>query len=457
MNPDRRAEGPIPVKLAVSDEAEFTHDGYIDFADNRLDAQSGTLLLRAVMPNPNGYLTPGLFGRVQVDIGRPYEALLVPDVAIQSDQTRKVVMTVDAENTVVPKPVELGDMHGRLAGDPERPDRRRQGRRQRPDARPARSEGRAAGRGPDQTGGRRFTGQDAALPTSSPQDRPHIGLSAHIGEVRSHHGLRTFLRRSADLRFRDFDRPDDRRRRCAAVAADRPIPGNRPADDRRRGYISGRQCRNDRRDGRCSDRTGDQRRRGHDLHDVAGDRRRRAVDHRHLRAGNRSRQCAGAGAEPGGPGRAASARRSAPQRGGRQQAVERLPDARQPDLARRFARCDLPVELRHGQSGRCPEADQRGGRHPDLRRTRTVAPRLARSQPARGVQPGCRRRDRGDCGPERAGAGWSAWPASGACGDHQADYRHHPGPLPDGGAVPRRHRPGDAGWTAPAPPRHRPR
>jgi len=113
-NPDRRIEGPIPVKLAISDEGEFIRDGYINFADNRLDAQSGTLLLRAVLPNPDGYLTPGLFGRVQVAIGRSYEALLVPDVAIQSDQTRKVVMTVDAGNTVVPKPVELGEMHGAL-------------------------------------------------------------------------------------------------------------------------------------------------------------------------------------------------------------------------------------------------------------------------------------------------------------------------------------------------------
>jgi RND family efflux transporter MFP subunit len=113
-NPNRRIEGPIPVKLAISDEGEFIRDGYINFADNRLDAQSGTLLLRAVLPNPDGYLTPGLFGRVQVAIGRPYEALLVPDAAVQSDQTRKVVMTVDAGNTVVPKPVELGEMHGAL-------------------------------------------------------------------------------------------------------------------------------------------------------------------------------------------------------------------------------------------------------------------------------------------------------------------------------------------------------
>jgi RND family efflux transporter MFP subunit len=113
-DPERKTNEPIPVKLAVSDEADFTRDGYIDFADNKIDPQSGSLLLRAVLPNDDRFLTPGLFGRIQVEIGRPYEALLVPDVAIQSDQTRKVVMTVNAENVVVPKPVEPGDMRGTL-------------------------------------------------------------------------------------------------------------------------------------------------------------------------------------------------------------------------------------------------------------------------------------------------------------------------------------------------------
>lgn len=114
FDPERKTNEPIPVKLAVSDEADFTRDGYIDFADNKIDPQSGSLLLRAVLPNDDRFLTPGLFGRIQVEIGRPYEALLVPDVAIQSDQTRKVVMTVNTENVVVPKPVELGDMRGTL-------------------------------------------------------------------------------------------------------------------------------------------------------------------------------------------------------------------------------------------------------------------------------------------------------------------------------------------------------
>jgi RND family efflux transporter MFP subunit len=105
---------PVPVTLALSDEREFTRPGVIDFADNRLDAQSGTLQLRAVVPNPSGLITPGLFGRVRLEASPPYEALLVPDVAILADQTRKVVMTVDAEGTVVPKLVEPGQLQGHL-------------------------------------------------------------------------------------------------------------------------------------------------------------------------------------------------------------------------------------------------------------------------------------------------------------------------------------------------------
>ena len=105
---------PIPVKLALSDEAGFMHDGAIDFADIRLDPQSGTLQLRAVVPNADGQITPGLFGRVRMAVSAPYEALLVPDVAILSDQTRKIVMTVNAEDGVVPKVVELGPLEGHL-------------------------------------------------------------------------------------------------------------------------------------------------------------------------------------------------------------------------------------------------------------------------------------------------------------------------------------------------------
>src|SRR5215470_3652476 len=87
-----------PVKLKLLDENTFAHDGRMDFVDNAISQTSGTIRGRAVFPNPNGLFTPGMFGRVQVPGSPPYEALLVPDVAIGTEQTRKFVMVVDGEN-----------------------------------------------------------------------------------------------------------------------------------------------------------------------------------------------------------------------------------------------------------------------------------------------------------------------------------------------------------------------
>ena len=106
--------GGTPVEIALPNSTEFTVQGRIDFADNQLDAQTGTLRLRATVPNEKGYLTSGVFGRVRVQSSPKYEALLVPDEAIMSDQTRKVVMTVGADDKVMPKVVELGQTVGGL-------------------------------------------------------------------------------------------------------------------------------------------------------------------------------------------------------------------------------------------------------------------------------------------------------------------------------------------------------
>jgi RND family efflux transporter MFP subunit len=103
-----------PVKLKLLDEQDFTHDGKIDFVDNVIDQSSGTIRGRAVVPNPTGLFTPGMFARIQVPASRQYEALLVPDAAIGSEQIRKFVYVVDGENTVRQKFVQLGALHGNL-------------------------------------------------------------------------------------------------------------------------------------------------------------------------------------------------------------------------------------------------------------------------------------------------------------------------------------------------------
>lgn len=105
---------PAAVDVRLADEVEWSHAGQINFVDNRLDDASGTIRVRATVANPDDILVSGLFGEVRVPVRGPYAALLVPDEAIVTDQTRKTVLVVAADNTVVQKPVELGGMDGGL-------------------------------------------------------------------------------------------------------------------------------------------------------------------------------------------------------------------------------------------------------------------------------------------------------------------------------------------------------
>jgi RND family efflux transporter MFP subunit len=98
----------MPVKLKLLDEQTFAHDGHMDFIDNAISQTSGTIRGRAVFANPTALFTPGMFGRIQVPGSPPYEPLLVPDVAIGTEQTRKYVLVVDGENTARQKYVTLG-------------------------------------------------------------------------------------------------------------------------------------------------------------------------------------------------------------------------------------------------------------------------------------------------------------------------------------------------------------
>ncbi|MBV9559709.1 MAG: efflux RND transporter periplasmic adaptor subunit [Bradyrhizobium sp.] len=104
----------IPVKLKLLDENGFEHDGRMDFVDNAISQTSGTIRGRAVFANPSGLFTPGMFGRIQVPGSPPYQALLVPDVAIGTEQTRKFVMVVDGDNTARQNYVTIGPTIGGL-------------------------------------------------------------------------------------------------------------------------------------------------------------------------------------------------------------------------------------------------------------------------------------------------------------------------------------------------------
>jgi RND family efflux transporter MFP subunit len=110
-----RGRGPgVDVALKLIDDKDFAHQGHMDFVDNVIDPSTGTIRGRALFANPNGIFTPGMFARIRVPASPPYQALLVPDAAIGTEQARKYVLTVNADNTVVPKYVTLGQV---LPGD----------------------------------------------------------------------------------------------------------------------------------------------------------------------------------------------------------------------------------------------------------------------------------------------------------------------------------------------------
>jgi multidrug efflux system membrane fusion protein len=102
-------EAPNRVQVRLADEKDWDHSGVMNFVDNEIAGRSGTIRGRAVLENKDGFLTPGVFGRARL-YGGNIDALLIPDEAIISDQSRKIVFTVDAGNKIVPKPVTLGPL-----------------------------------------------------------------------------------------------------------------------------------------------------------------------------------------------------------------------------------------------------------------------------------------------------------------------------------------------------------
>jgi multidrug efflux system membrane fusion protein len=103
----RDVQNPVSVRLA--DETEYRHYGRMNFVDNVINTKTGTIRGRAVFDNKDGLLTPGFFGRLRL-FGGEREAMLLPDSAIVSDQSRKIVFVVASDGMVSSKQVELGPM-----------------------------------------------------------------------------------------------------------------------------------------------------------------------------------------------------------------------------------------------------------------------------------------------------------------------------------------------------------
>ncbi len=104
----RGDEGKIPVELGLADETGYPHKGFVESLDNRVDPQSGSILLRTVFPNPDGRLLPGLFARLRLPGSEKHPVLLIQETAIGTDQAQKFVMTLTSSNTAAYRPVTLG-------------------------------------------------------------------------------------------------------------------------------------------------------------------------------------------------------------------------------------------------------------------------------------------------------------------------------------------------------------
>ncbi|WP_264612140.1 efflux RND transporter periplasmic adaptor subunit [Sphingobium sp. B11D3B] len=106
----RARESGAVVRIRLEDETEFNWAGQIEMLDNALDRSSGTIRGQALVQNPTGLLTPGMFGRMRWTLGAPTPALLVPEKAIIVDQTRPTVFVVGKDGLIAQRIVELGNI-----------------------------------------------------------------------------------------------------------------------------------------------------------------------------------------------------------------------------------------------------------------------------------------------------------------------------------------------------------
>jgi len=102
---------PNPVWVALADEEGFPHEGHMDFVDNQLDPLTGTMVGRAVLPNPDLLLAPGMFVRLRLAGSGKYQAMLLPDEAIGTDQSQRFVWIVGPDGKAQYRTVTIGPLH----------------------------------------------------------------------------------------------------------------------------------------------------------------------------------------------------------------------------------------------------------------------------------------------------------------------------------------------------------
>lgn len=103
-------QGAAPIEVRLQDESDYSRTGRLTFTDNAVDPASGVIRFRALIANADGFLKPGMFGQARLAGAAGYQALLVPDAAIATDQARRVVQVVAADGTVSTRAVQTGPL-----------------------------------------------------------------------------------------------------------------------------------------------------------------------------------------------------------------------------------------------------------------------------------------------------------------------------------------------------------
>jgi multidrug efflux system membrane fusion protein len=109
-----RANSDNPVRVGLATETGFPHSGTVNFVNNQVDAATGTINVRATVPNPDGVFVPGLYARVQLEGRAEYMAMLIDDKAVMTDQDRKYVYVLGPEDKAKRKDIVLGSIHDGL-------------------------------------------------------------------------------------------------------------------------------------------------------------------------------------------------------------------------------------------------------------------------------------------------------------------------------------------------------
>ncbi|KQP91049.1 hemolysin secretion protein D [Methylobacterium sp. Leaf113] len=107
MGQTQKGKG-VPILVALTGDEKPTRKGTLDFVDNRVDNATGTVLLRATVENPDGFIKPGLFGVVSLPATKPYQGILLPDEAVSANQDKRIVYVVADDGTVSLREVKLG-------------------------------------------------------------------------------------------------------------------------------------------------------------------------------------------------------------------------------------------------------------------------------------------------------------------------------------------------------------